>query len=950
MAPVWRLLSLLLVLCALGTAHAATYTFNTDKIDNCTRQGKEYSCTKLPLANEYDRIVIASGVTVTVSSDVWFGYNQALSMSGTARLVTSGNLSIADVAPSNLAITGGSFASAKTFTVGNQVHDIKADISAATLMLGSGSGLKITGRVVASGAVQIGSNTTITGAVEGASIAIGTPVRIYGPVTSTGPVQIGSGAIIEGAIGGTVVTAGSPVTIKGNVTATTSFTLDSGSTVTGDVDTGRLTIYASESTITGTAKVDSAVLYWHGKVTKTITCKKGTAPGKCDCVDNQSGWEVNTTDGPRCEAGQPTSGALHHFLLEHDNSAGTCTAAKVKVTACADAACNARYTGGTNVTLQPGGASVAIDASGVTTAAQVSSIVAGKTRLALSATPAAPNALACRNNSTGATTCDMEFTGGVNFSVSVPDHKAGASVIALLKAVKANDNQTACVPAAVGEKSVDFSCSYTLPASGTLGLTLDPTPGGTPADAKGLMCGGTNKQALGAVFDSTGTAKVELSYPDAGRVTLEAAAGETRGKTTFVVAPDRFKLSAPSPLRAGLDFDLTLEAVNKSGAVTRNFDAALLGVDAPKVTVTRQCIRGDNLVGGLTLAEPVFKAGSAGPAAQFSDVGWIDVKATLASFLGVTQTDVSGSTNTATNGCAGNVGPFVPMYYQVELADAARLQTRKGNTFSWFYSDEPIRLKVSAMSAQGAITANYPAGYGAEDKFEFLATDKDGAALAATLGQLSGSLGASDFTGGVAQGKPQARYRFNAAQTKPTTLRLRVQTQNKAAGYLVTSADADAYKALVPEKVRPDIRAGRLRIGSRFGPARSNLDLPLTAEYWSGNSWLRNDDDDFTLLPTSAFALGPSSGQKPAVVPAQLTKGGGTLRLRRDSAGWIDVAVNLGATNTDSSCLPAKTASTGAALTWLQSRSGCTDPSGRATFGVQSTENRRIIHVRETYR
>lgn len=960
LAPWRRLLALLLLLlCATGVARAATFTFNTDKIDNCTRQGKVYTCTKLPLANDTDRIVIASGVTVIVNADVAFGYNQGLAMSGTARLTSSGNLSIADVAPNNLAISGGSFAAGKTFSVGNQVHDIKADIDAASLMLGTGSGLKITGKVNATGAVQIGSNTTITGAVGGASIAIGTPVKIYGPVTSSGPVQIGSGAVIEGAISGTVVTAGAPVTITGNVTASTSFTLDSGSTVTGDVDTGRLTIYASESTITGSAKVDSAVLYWHGKVAKTITCKKGTAPGKCDCVDNQSGWDVNTANGPRCEAAKPTSSPLDHFLIEHDNSAGTCTAAKVKVTACGDAACSTRYTGGATVTLQPGGASVTIDSSGVSTAAQVTSIAAGKARLSLSATSPTPSAgLACRNNGSGATSCDMDFTGGVNFNVTVPDHKAGNSVTALIRAMKANETNSACVPGYVGEKSVDFSCSYTLPASGKLALELDPTPDGATNDGKSLMCGGANKQALGAVFDSSGTAKVGLRYPDAGRITLDAAAGETRGKTSFVVAPDRFKLSAPSPLRAGLDFELTVQALEKNGAVTPNFDAALLGVDAPAVKIERQCIKGDNLVGSLTLTPlaPLFKEGSAKPAARFSDVGSIDVKATLESFIGVKQTDVYGSTNDAATGCAGKVGPFVPMYYQLELSDATRLQTRKDKTtFSYYYSDEPIRLRVSAMNAQGEITANYPLGYGAGDAFEFLPTDAKGDALAANLGQLAGALGVADFTNGVAswdatRKSPQARYRFTAAQTAPTTLRLRVQTQNKAAGYLVTSADAEAYKTLVPEKARPEIRAGRLRIGSRFGPARSNLDLPLTAEYWSGNSWLRNDDDNFTLIPAAAFALDPSSGPKPVVTPAQLSKGAGTLRLRRDSVGSIDVAVNLGATATDSSCLSEKTGSTGAAMPWLQSRSGCTDPSARATFGVQSTENRRIIHVREAYR
>ena len=956
-----RLLPWLLLtfgLCVAQSVHAATtYRYGGADVKFCKLKDKTYTCNKLPFTEWNDGMAIDSGYTVDFTADVAFGWGNGLAMSGSARLTSSGNLNVGDIAPNNIAISGGSLHAGGKFTIGNVDQKITANVTAGSMQLGSGSKLEITGSVAATGVVNIAANAIVNGSVTGGDVITGTSVRINGNVDAKGGrVVLNHDTQVKGAVNARVVELlATQVVVTGSVKATESLNMASGVTVDGNVDTGLLTLESSGAIVKGSALVTRANLYDRGRVTGLIQCRAGATVNDCSCVNNQSGYPFNSELGPKCGAANPPpANALHHFLLEHDNSAGTCTAAKVKVTACADASCFSRYTGGATVTLQPGGASATLDSSGVTNAAQVASIADGTIRLSLGATSPAPSSgLVCRNNATDASSCDMTFTGGVNFNMTVPDHKAGNSAIALITAVKANDNKTECVPAAEGEKSVDFSCSYTLPGSGTLALSLDPTPGGTPSDTTSLMCGGA-KKALGAVFDSRGTAKVELSYPDVGRVTVEAAAGATRGKTSFVVAPDGFKLGAPSPLRAGLDFDLTLQAVNKLGDVTPNFDATLLGVDAPDVKVAHECIKGNNLVGSLTLPAPVFKAGSARPAARFSDVGSIDVKATLESFLGVKQI-ATGSTNNAANGCAGNVGPFVPMYYQVELGETARLQTRKDKTFSYYYSDEPIRLKVSAMNAQGGVSANYPIGYGAQDKFEFLAMNENGVALAANLGQLAGSLDVADFSSGVAtwnatRKSPYARYRFTAAQTAPTQLRLRVQTQNKAAGYFVTSADADTYKDKEPEKVRPVIRTGRLRIGSRFGPARTNLDLLLTAEYWSGNSWVRNDDDDFTLIPASAFGLGVSSGEKPAVTPAQLTKGAGTLRLRRDSVGWIDVAINLGLTASDSSCLVNKATSTGAAMPWLQSRSGCTDPSGRATFGVQSTENRRIIHVRETYR
>lgn len=991
-APWRRLLAFVLALlglCMLAPAHGATYTFNNDKIDGCTRQGKEYACTKLPLSNEYDKIVIASGVLVRVTSDVWFGYNHSLAMSGSARLTSTGNLSIADIAPANLQVTGGSFGAAGTFSVGNQVHNLKADVDAGKLMLGSGSGLQITGKLVASGEVQVGSNTTINGPLTGGTIAIGTPVKIYGAVTSGGSLQIGSYAIIEGAVKGSTINADSPANIKGDVSATQRFALGSGSTVTGniqapetelysssstvtgnvtaskqlvmgsstkingDVDTGQLTLYASDALIGGNASVDYAYLNWHGRVSKKIFCKSGTRPGQCDCVRNDSGYEVNTANGPRCEGASPPPNGLHHFLITHDGSAGTCAAEYVKVSACANADCSTLYNGGATVTMAPGGAAVTIDASGVNNRAEVSRIATGIVDLAVTQGGVKPS-FQCFDGKSNS--CAMAFTGGANFSIDVADHKAGNTVTAAIRALKANDSQSACVPAFTDEKPVQYSCEYVAPNRGAAAMSLATNAGVTGAFA----CNASSQ--LNTKFNEAGIASIQLTYPDAGKVALKASFETATGRSEFVVAPDHFHLKEVASQRAGATFKVDLEARNKGGTVTPNFNRDTLPAKATETTVALDCLAA-GMAGSLEAVTTEFIEGKASATLNFNEAGYLDLHATQTGFLGSTLA-TSGSTGGIVGGaCQAKAGPFVPAYFQVELNDAGRKKT------NFYYSGEPIPLKLSARNAKGEITKNYPASFGSDDIIKFSAVKPvDGAALDPTVGAVSGTFAAKHFVFGeapqaapvpVAATVPQPVFTFATALTAPSQIRLRADNEHTDANRRITSVYTDAE----PEQAVPFIRTGRLRLGKRFGRVGTQpLEMPLTVEYWSGKSWVLNTQDSFTVIPASAFAQqsGGDGAAKPAannLPDVAIVNGAGILPVTGNAAGWIDIAVNLGPDQQDASCLPEHPTSVGAKLAWLRSPLTCngqagapsTDPSARATFGIFPIENRRIIHVREVF-
>ena len=1091
----WRLWAWLL-LCALclvqAPAHAGVlHNFNGDKVKDCTLSGKGYTCDILPVSNWDDTMAIASGYSVHVKSNVSPGWDYGLTMSGTARMTSTGGIDLSRINPSKISISGGSFDAAGEFKVGGQIR-VTANVTAGSMTIGNeggfqltgnlvskgavtiatgitingavsgtqittGSSVTITGDVVSTGAVSLGSSTIVNGLVSGAqvttnssvkisgkvtstgtvyigynsnvgsdvtgtsittdasvtitgvvkasnvltvgsgstfrgpisgntSITLNSPMTIVGSVTSNGPIAIGSRANIDGAISGTVITTNSPVTLKGDIVATSRFTLASGSTVNGnitspevdmytassivtgkvtaskyltmgsavringDVDTGQLKLEASEAIINGNAAVDFATLFWHGRVSQKVFCKKGTRPGYCDCVDNQSGYPVNTADGPRCEAVKPPATGLSHFQIVHDGSAGTCAPEYVTVKACANADCSTLHTGGATLTMAPGGQTVVIDSSGVNTRAEVSSIATGKINLSLTQGSAKPT-FECLVGNTKS--CVMDFTGGVNLSIrNIPDHKAGNKVSALIKAVKANDNETACVPAFTGLKSVQYSCDYVLPSSGGGKMELTTNEGANGSFA----C--NESASLSTRFDTKGEANVDLSYFDAGKVALKASVEPAKGRQEFIVAPNHFTLEAVKPLRAGLPFTVKLAARNAKGEVTPNFHGDALPKDATLTEVAFDCIA-SGVQGSLPTVATGFSKGEASATLSYSEAGYLDLRATHAKFLGSAATNLitTGTTGGAANGkCKATTGPFVPAYFQVEIKDDKRKKT------NFFYSGEPIPLKLSAMNAQGQVTKNYPAGHGSDDVIKFSAVQVDGTAAP---GVVSGTFEARHFVSGEAPlaGTPFASpiFKFTDAQHAPLQIRLRADNESK--GQDTNLRITSAYSPGDPEQARPFIRTGRLRLAKRFGRVGAQaLDMPVTVEYWSGKSWVLNTQDSFTVIPGSAFAQSPGSAgaAKPSAnsLPAvTIMNGAGKLPVTGDAPGWIDIAVNLGPDKQDTSCLPAHPASSGGAQAWLRSPVDCkgqwgnpvTDPSARATFGIFPVENRRLIHVREVF-
>lgn len=441
------------------------------------------------------------------------------------------------------------------------------------------------------------------------------------------------------------------------------------------------------------------------------------------------------------------------------------------------------------------------------------------------------------------------------------------------------------------------------------------------------------------------------------------------GRTTnFTVRP--FVVTAAgfpaSPLAAGSPFAGTLTAwrwtgaadaesprgngLPDAGATPAAIAAAGPGV-TPRFSGTTNAAGviafqpdGPGTLGLLAPAQAVLSGGAASGQFTYSEAGTIR-------FAGMDVGKLYGATN-----YLGALGVNVPV-----LGDSLRFIPHHFDTMvtpgcgsipPFSYSGQPFNVTVLARSASGTTTANYAASPGvAKD-----VTLSNGGSVA---GLANNTVLAGDFRSGVGtkwdglmNPLPYVSYTLPTppALPAPATIALRATD-----GDGVSSAGAAEGTAL--------IRLGRLRLANAFGSDRLDLAMPVQAQFWSGASWVANGADSCTVLPASAFYLSNAPAGTAVSGPVNLVSGSGSLVLTKPSpaaSASVDVAVNLGTSGPDQSCL-ATHGGVAAGLPWLRGQYGSRypdgtpcpatdrDPSARATFGIYAPETRKTIDVREHY-
>jgi len=176
---------------------------------------------------------------------------------------------------------------------------------------------------------------------------------------------------------------------------------------------------------------------------------------------------------------------------------------------------------------------------------------------------------------------------------------------------------------------------------------------------------------------------------------------------------------------------------------------------------------------------------------------------------------------------------------------------------------------------------------------------------------------------------------------------------------VTTAAPAAVMSAATP------VRFGVLALGSAYGSDLLALRLPVTAMVWNGTGLVINTSDTCTgaALSSGNIALG-NQIQKPGTsgsfstsvassptLASTWSQGAGWITLMSPgTAGTAQVALNLGSSSPDASCIGWSVASTGSGLAWLRGKwcgSGyAKDPSSPAAFGTAATP---YVYFRENH-
>jgi MSHA biogenesis protein MshQ len=647
---------------------------------------------------------------------------------------------------------------------------------------------------------------------------------------------------------------------------------------------------------------------------------------------------------------------LHHVEIRHGSGTGlTCTPSTLTVAACQDASCATAYTGGLTGTLTatgtpsvvwPSGANFTIASGASTTTTNVQVTTPGSVLFGASSLSVTPsNATSCNF---GSPACTFTATdAGLLFDVS--DHFAESSPAPTftVKAVRKSDNALSCTPAfASVSKAITFTCGYTNPSTGTLPIRVG-TRALNAGNNASAACDATG-QAVTLAFDATGTASTTVQYADVGQLSLTGkytGSGSDAGLVmtstdSFIAAPTSFAFSSyptpPATVKAGVNFSATLTARNAAGAATPNFGKETTPA-APTVTFAKALPAGGSS-GGFTGSFGSYSNGIATASnLQWSEVGQGDLTATLTAYLG------SALGATGTTGSAGAVGRFTPDHFQVQVAAPSSCSGA-----SFYYAGQPINtVTITAQNATNGATTNY------NGAFARATTISDANAL--TVGSFSNNVvAAATFnTSGVATLSTPALgpvYNFTTKLTAESSVKL-------------TATDTDSVTGSAASNT--NIRSGRLVLTNGYGSEKSSLQLPVRTDYWSGAAWVKNTADSCTTIAATALALSNYRDYKGNVgswttsgSAITITSGSGTLTLAAPTGGatgTVDLALNLGSTTADQSCLTTHPATTGAGLAWLRSNNGsCAatydrDPSARASFGVYSPETRKTVHMREIF-
>jgi MSHA biogenesis protein MshQ len=582
----------------------------------------------------------------------------------------------------------------------------------------------------------------------------------------------------------------------------------------------------------------------------------------------------------------PIGQQIHHFEFDYTSSPLTCKAETMTVRACKDAACNlftdpveanlslAANTNGawyvdaikTNVVkFENGSATVALRNNVITP------ITIGVTS-SVPSTIAGSNTL-CRSGSGALNTasCTLSFAES-GFIFDVPDKLANKPTGNIsISAVKTSDETLQCVPLfSKITKNVDFWSSYINPITPISGqaITVNNTEVGKLESAA---------TTLALAFDDTGNANIDVNYPDAGKMQLDAkytGTGDEQG--LVMIGSDPF-VSFPvglcvTPKDSVAECAAGNSSCNRYKKAGESFDLIIQGKAWQADGDTNYCdnintpnyahndlVLGHQLVApsagvlgavGSSLYNHVAQTTNSNTVSQsVTEVGVFKFTADPAStYLGSSFYDIPLSVSP-------NIGRFVPDRFVVSSSSVLP------SCGSFTYMDQPfgLTLTLSAFNTGTYVTQNYQGAFAKAGASLVGENANDGVDLSGRLSALP--IDASSWALGEAN--VGLSYQANFSRTAPPSadgpfsqLAIGVQVfDNDGAVSFIASPDmragssdicVDSNNCNAKQLSTQDLRHGRVVMDNTYGPENEILRMPTYAQYWDGSDWITNIDDSCT--------------------------------------------------------------------------------------------------------
>lgn len=695
---------------------------------------------------------------------------------------------------------------------------------------------------------------------------------------------------------------------------------------------------ANTNNWSGTLRTNNCPFYVGGDIGTNSGCALISARNFRGMIDEASIYDYEMTAAEVQAAmrlGRQCSGTFHHIEIVHDGSASVCTSKTVTLKACLDAACTVLYPGAVSVQLSPTGwtpGDTINFSGGVATATLANSAISAPsiTIGTVSVTPAPSGTTTCYDGNTQNCTLAVVSSSCLADAVEV-----GANPYTNLY------TKLAATAFDIDVLAISAGAVNTL-YTGTMNADLVDADTGCTAGSTAL----NTAQAVTFVAANRGRKTVSMTSPVAHR----KAQVRLRIGSSYACSADRF---AVRPTSLAVSSNMNADAAGTSATATpvlgagSGFTLSATGVagynGTPTIDATKlQAHAGAVTTGSLTGAFSAANAAtgiSSGAAFAYNEVGYfrfapdgvIDANFTAIDQPNDCTDDFSNSAVGGRFGCKfGNTantnyfGRFIPHHF-----DTTVTQGCAAGAFT--YSAQPFDLTVTARNSAGATTSNYDGDFAKT----VVLSDANGVAGGALV---PANIAATGFNSGVASlargdaAPPMFTFARADPDPAPGTIRLR-------------AADGDGASSVTGTEGTALIRIGRLRLSNVYG-SLSPLNMPVEAQFWSGNSWVRNSDDGCTAIATNNVWRSVAGWTRTG--PGALVGGVGTISLVPAAAGSATVCTDLGPDN-GVAC-----AATSAALPWLQSRwpgaaTWDNDPSATATFGIFSPEGRRGIYNREMY-